>query len=106
MHLDDAFGDTMVSNLAARHISMPGLQAYRNAKDQIGRLIGAGFTTAKYMTIDNSWEDWVSQEEKERVHQLEGLDEVEEWKLLAGHYIVAWGYRGEGFTHMGRIKGK
>lgn len=106
MHLDDAFGDTMVSNLAARQISMPGLQAYRNAKDQKRRLADAGFTTAKYMTIDDAWEDWISQEEKDRVHQLEGLDEVEEWKLLAGHYIVAWGYRGEGFTRMAPIQGK
>jgi len=24
---------------------------------------------------------------------LEWLDEVEEWKLLASHYCVAWGWR-------------
>jgi [phosphatase 2A protein]-leucine-carboxy methyltransferase len=28
------------------------------------------------------------------VERLEWLDEVEEWKLLASHYCVAWGWKG------------
>lgn len=106
MHLDDAFGDTMVSNLAARHISMPGFETYRNSRDQIQRLNNVGFDAVRYMTIEDAWEEWVPGQEKQRVHQLEGLDEVEEWKLLAGHYIVIWGHSGEGFDGISQIQGK
>jgi [phosphatase 2A protein]-leucine-carboxy methyltransferase len=93
---DDAFGKTMVTNLASRGIVMPTLEIYKDAGDQAARLITAGFEHAKTMTVDEIWDKWVSMDEKDRVNGLEGLDEVEEWKLLAGHYIVAWGWRGKG----------
>jgi [phosphatase 2A protein]-leucine-carboxy methyltransferase len=93
----DPFGKMMVSNLAARRIRMPTLDAYQEPKDQEARLRDAGFQTVKAMTVEDIWETWVAPEEKERVDGLEGLDEVEEWKLLADHYIVAWGWRGTGF---------
>ncbi|KAL2200670.1 S-adenosyl-L-methionine-dependent methyltransferase [Corynascus similis CBS 632.67] len=93
----DAFGRTMVSNLAARGIAMPTLDAYPTAADQERRLHEAGFERARTRSVDRVWEEWVSELEKERVESLEGgLDEVEEWHLLAGHYIVAWGWRGGG----------
>ncbi|KAK3948150.1 leucine carboxyl methyltransferase [Pseudoneurospora amorphoporcata] len=98
---DDAFGKMMVSNLAARDIKMPTLEVYKEAHDQARRLREAGFGGekgggAKSKTIEQIWEGWMNQAEKERVDALEGLDEVEEWKLLAAHYIVVWGWRGEG----------
>ena len=43
-------------------------------------------------------DDWVSKDERDRIEKLEWLDEVEEWKLLARHYCVAWGWRGQPFT--------
>lgn len=99
---DDAFGKMMVSNLAARDIKMPTLEVYKEAHDQERRLREAGFREdggsgggSRSKTIEQIWEEWTSQEEKERVDALEGLDEVEEWKLLAAHYIVVWGWRGE-----------
>ncbi|KAK4157261.1 S-adenosyl-L-methionine-dependent methyltransferase [Chaetomidium leptoderma] len=89
----DSFGKTMVSNLAARGIAMPTLDVYPTAADQERRLREAGFVRSE--SVDGIWEGWVSEAEKERVDGLEGgLDEVEEWRLLAGHYIVAWGWRG------------
>ncbi|OAQ97970.1 hypothetical protein LLEC1_00531 [Akanthomyces lecanii] len=96
VHLDDAFGNTMVSNLAARNVHMPGMDRYRNAKDQIQRLHDAGFGAADCKSVEAIWESWIDASEKQRVDQLEGLDEVEEWKLLAGHYVVAWGVKGKG----------
>ncbi|KAK4237759.1 S-adenosyl-L-methionine-dependent methyltransferase, partial [Achaetomium macrosporum] len=94
----DAFGKTMVSNLAARGIAMPTLEAYPTPADQERRLREAGFDRGvRTRTVDQIWEDpgWVSERERERVDSLEGgLDEVEEWRLLAGHYVVAWGWRG------------
>ena len=95
---DDPFGRMMVSNLAARRIRMPTLEEFREPKDQESRLRTAGFESVRQMTVDQIWEQWVSRAEKERVHELEGLDEVEEWRMLAGHYIVAWGWKGQGFS--------
>ncbi|GAB1319078.1 carboxy methyl transferase for protein phosphatase 2A [Madurella fahalii] len=92
----DPFGKMMVSNLAARGITMPTLEAYPTVADQTRRLREeAGFEQVRCETVDAIWERWVSEGEKERVDRLEGgLDEVEEWRLLAGHYVVAWGWRG------------
>ncbi len=44
--------------------------------------------------MDLLWEDWITAKEKERVAELEMVDEVEEWRLLAKHYCVVWGSRG------------
>ena len=76
---------------------MPTLDVYRQPADQEVRLREAGFEQVRQMTVDNIWQRWVNSDEKERVDGLEGLDEVEEWKLLAGHYIVAWGWKGDQF---------
>lgn len=94
---EDAFGRQMVSNLAARRIRMPTLEAYKEASDQEERLRAAGLTSVDSKSVDGLWDKWVSAEEKERLDALEGLDEVEEWQLLASHYIVAWGWKGAGF---------
>ncbi|KAK7755603.1 carboxy methyl transferase for protein phosphatase 2A [Diatrype stigma] len=95
---DDAFGRQMVANLAARRIRMPSLDAYGTAAAQTARLRAAGFEGgAEARTVEDVWREWVPDGEKERVDGLEGLDEVEEWNLLAAHYVVAWGWRGRGF---------
>ncbi|KAL2755209.1 hypothetical protein ACRALDRAFT_1077266 [Sodiomyces alcalophilus JCM 7366] len=93
----DAFGRMMVSNLAARNIQMPTLEKYPLPRDQQIRLLQAGLTQAKTMTTDEVWESWISQDEKERIDAIERLDELEEWQLLASHYVVAWGWRGRIF---------
>ncbi|KAL5594618.1 hypothetical protein BROUX41_001537 [Berkeleyomyces rouxiae] len=95
---DDAFGRMMVSNLAARGIRMPTLEEYRAPQDQEERLRTAGLEKTSARTVAWLWGRWVPEEEKARVDRLEGLDEVEEWELLADHYVIAWGWRGEGFA--------
>jgi [phosphatase 2A protein]-leucine-carboxy methyltransferase len=104
----DPFGKTMVSNLAARGIHMPTLEVYPTPADQERRLREAGFGEVRCQTVDSIWEGWVGQGEKERVDSLEGgLDEVEEWRLLAGHYVVVWGWRGGGMDlDVGGVKGR
>ena len=95
VHPGDAFGKTMVANLAARGIEMPTLEVYPTPADQETRLRGAGFDEVRSRTVDQIWEGWTTPAERERVDALEGgLDEIEEWRLLAGHYVVAWGWRG------------
>ncbi|PVH81090.1 leucine carboxyl methyltransferase [Cadophora sp. DSE1049] len=98
--VDDAFGQVMVSNLASRGISMPTLEHYKTLADQKTRLLELGFQGdgeadgQEAETIENIWQNWVPSTEKERVDRLEGLDEVEEWQMLARHYAVVWGWRG------------
>ncbi|KAI1458008.1 leucine carboxyl methyltransferase [Annulohypoxylon moriforme] len=94
---NDSFGRQMVSNLASRRICMPTLDVYQDSAKQQSRLKDAGFSSVKSSTIGDIWRRWIDEEERERVDSLEGLDEVEEWDLLADHYVVARGWRGDGF---------
>lgn len=94
IHPEDPFGRQMVFNLAARHIRMPTLETYSDTKKQEARLKDAGFECTHSLTIERIWEDWIAPEDKEELDSLEGLDEVEEWNLLAGHYCITWGWRG------------
>ncbi len=96
----DAFGKTMVSNLASRGIHLQTLKQYSTLEAQRQRLRLAGFTDGQCARdVQQLWQNdqWVSQAERERVEGLEWLDEVEEWNLLASHYCVAWGWKGEVF---------
>ncbi|KAK5117208.1 hypothetical protein LTR85_008976 [Meristemomyces frigidus] len=96
----DAFGKTMVSNLASRGIHLQTLKRYGSLEAQRQRLRLAGFGEGQgARDVSQLYEsgEWVSPAERERVEKLEWLDEVEEWKLLASHYCVAWGWKGEGF---------
>jgi [phosphatase 2A protein]-leucine-carboxy methyltransferase len=94
----DPFGRQMVANLAARRIRMPTLTAYPDVAEQRARLTEAGLADGvRALTVRDIWASWVAADEKERVDQLEGLDEVEEWDLLASHYVIAWAWRGQGF---------
>lgn len=87
----------MVSNLAARGIVLQTLEKYGSLEAQRERLRGFGFTGGQEVrTVDEVWEGEVSGGEKERVGGLEMVDEVEEWRLLAGHYCLAWGWREDG----------
>ncbi|EME80901.1 uncharacterized protein MYCFIDRAFT_46445 [Pseudocercospora fijiensis CIRAD86] len=97
----DAFGKTMVSNLSSRGIELRTLKRYYSLDAQRERLRLAGFGDGQgardvYQLFNH--DDWVDKDERERIEKLEWLDEVEEWKLLARHYCVAWGWRGQLFT--------
>ena len=90
----DAFGKVMVSNLAARGIVLQTLHKYSSLEVQKERLRSYGFgAESEAWDVDTLFEEWISEKEKERVGKVEMLDEVEEWRLLARHYCVAWGWR-------------
>lgn len=91
---NDAFGEVMVSNLAARGIQLQTLHKYASLEAQRNRFREQGFGGGQAAgDIEFIWKSWVSDEEKERVAGLEMLDELEEWELLARHYCIAWGWR-------------
>lgn len=97
---DDAFGRTMVSNLASRGIQLQTIKRYASLEAQRERLTLAGFDTRQgALDVFQIWQgdDWISEGERERVEKLEWLDEIEEWRLLANHYCIAWAHRGEHF---------
>lgn len=89
----DDFGQMMFKNLSLRGLSMPTVGYYPTLELQQNRLKDAGFKVNQAAAdIDWLWEHWISAEEKRRVNALEGLDEVEEWQMLARHYCIAFGY--------------
>ncbi|TKA23624.1 hypothetical protein B0A50_07458 [Salinomyces thailandicus] len=96
----DAFGKTMVSNLASRGIHLQTLKRYSSLEAQRQRFRLAGLDSGQgARDVQQLYQDetWVAREERERIERLEWLDEVEEWHLLASHYCVAWGWRGAVF---------
>lgn len=96
----DAFGKTMVSNLASRGIHLQTLKRYSSLEAQRQRMRLAGLKGGQgARDVYDLWESdvWVPGDERRRVEGLEWLDEVEEWQLLASHYCVAWGWTGEIF---------
>ncbi|KAL9133304.1 MAG: hypothetical protein Q9175_005516 [Cornicularia normoerica] len=111
---NDPFGKTMVSNLAARGIVLQTLKRYGSLEAQAARMISYGLGGTGGASVKDLWDKGVEEKEKERVARLEMVDEVEEWELLAGHYCVAWGWRGwlkddvwEGWKRMAeRVGGK
>ena len=88
---NDAFGKVMVSNLASRGISLPSLRKYGSTDAQTERMGAYGFEDSAGADMNAMWELDTQEKEKERVAALEMMDEVEEWRLLAGHYCVFWG---------------
>lgn len=96
----DAFGKTMVTNLSSRGIELRTLKKYYSLAAQRQRLRLAGFEAGQgARDVHQIWssDEWTGKSERERIEKIEWLDEVEEWQLLASHYCVAWGWRGEGF---------
>lgn len=99
---DDPFGKVMIRNLATRGIVLQTLKKYSTLSRQKQRLRMLGFTGGQAAgDVDWIWENWVSAKEKERLSRLEMLDEVEEWKLLAEHYCVVWGWKNGGAEPVG-----
>ena len=94
IHPNDPFGKTMVSNLAARGIVLQTLRKYGSLEAQAARMKSYGLEGTGGASVKDLWNKGVEEKEKERVAGLEMVDEVEEWELLAGHYCVAWGWRG------------
>jgi len=81
-------------------IHLQTLKRYSSLEAQRERMRIAGFTDGQgAMDVSQLYQHvgWITEKERERVEKLEWLDEIEEWKLLAGHYCVAWGWRGEVF---------
>lgn len=92
---NDAFGRTMVQNLAARSIELPGMLELPDLEAHRERLRDVGFKGgSEEWNVRQIWDGWISSEEKERLRGCEMVDEEEEWYLLSEHYGLIWGRRG------------
>lgn len=92
----DSFGKTMLANLASRGIELQTVKRFYSLQAQRLRLKTAGLVSGQGAAdVEQIYygDEWVGERERDRVERLEWLDEVEEWKLLASHYCVAWGWR-------------
>ncbi|KAL7751785.1 carboxy methyl transferase for protein phosphatase 2A [Sorochytrium milnesiophthora] len=99
----DGFGSTMINNLRARGVELPGIHAYPALEDQRRRLAEAGFGSAQAITINTFWDRHISGDEKKRLNKLEFLDEVEEWHLFGDHYCLALGIKCNSDDALGQI---
>lgn len=90
---DDSFGRTMLRNLLTRGIVLQTIEKYSNEAEQRQRLTQRKLQ-ARSADTNFIWENWISSSEKTRVDNLEWMDEIEEFVLLAKHYCITWGWRG------------
>jgi|SRR5271170_1302067 len=76
-----------------RGINLKTLSAYPTLRKQALRLKDCGFGSGQdAIDINFAHDHWLEKEELARIAKLELLDELEEWRLLASHYCIAWAW--------------
>ncbi|CAG8551752.1 733_t:CDS:2 [Funneliformis caledonium] len=89
---NDPFGSVMLQNLRAVNIELRGIYAYPDLQSQKDRYLRRGWTHAEAVDINEIHDLHIDSNELSRISKLEFLDELEEWRLLATHYCIAWAY--------------
>ncbi|CAI2166417.1 16059_t:CDS:2 [Funneliformis geosporum] len=89
---NDPFGSVMLQNLRAINIELRGIYAYPDLQSQKDRYLLRGWTHAEAVDINEIHDKHIDSKELFRISKLEFLDELEEWRLLAAHYCIAWAY--------------
>ena len=100
--------------MKTRGINLKTLSAYPTLQKEVLRLKDCDFVSGQdAIDINFAHDHWMGKEELSRIAKLELLDEMEEWRLLASHYCIAWGWRavdaangqnGDVFEGWGNIK--
>lgn len=90
----DSFGKMMLTNLRSRGVDMPGILPCSDLDSIKSRQSKLGYSRTECLTMNDLWEKWISEKERERVEQLEFLDELEEMTLLFNHYCLTLAYLG------------
>lgn len=80
--------------MKTRGINLKTLSAYPTLQKETDRLKECGFVTGQdAIDINFAHDRWMGKDELGRIAKLELLDEMEEWRLLASHYCIAWGWK-------------
>ncbi|KAL5638261.1 hypothetical protein ACGC1H_005076 [Rhizoctonia solani] len=90
--LQDSFGKVLKDNLKARHIELPGVDAFPTLNSQMSRYTNNGFGHSKGRTLKSIRRENIPVSELQRISRLEHLDEIEELELVLEHYAISWGY--------------
>ena len=77
----------------SRGVTLPGAEAQPDIVSLSRRFLGLGFTSAQALTLREIRSKYIGPEERQRLSQLEMLDEVEELELVLDHYAISWGIR-------------
>lgn len=88
IHPHDPFGKMMLSNLRRRGCPLLGLVGCPDLEAQVARCERSGWRRAEAESVLKLYEGVLSIGERKRLERLEMLDEVEEWRLMLGHYCV------------------
>ncbi|KAM9910207.1 hypothetical protein OXX69_004697 [Metschnikowia pulcherrima] len=100
MSLNDAFGETMALNLTKRGLNLqtftqfPDLHARKQLFEETLGFEAMLTDLASVGGYTNEKDSWISKEELARVSRLEMIDEVEEIRLLLGHYCLIYAESG------------
>ena len=81
---NDPFGSQLQSHFSQSSLPTSILLEFPTKESQLKR-----FSTFQpsLVTMFELYETWLSLGEKKRLHTLQWMDELEEWKLLANHYL-------------------
>ncbi|KAG9075658.1 carboxy methyl transferase for protein phosphatase 2A [Ceratobasidium sp. 370] len=90
--LQDSFGKVLKENLKARHIDLPGADAFPTLESQMDRFSSNGLPNANGRTLKDIRRENIPDSELQRISRLEHLDEIEELELVLAHYAITWGY--------------
>jgi O-methyltransferase involved in polyketide biosynthesis len=85
---NDAFGRVMCENLAARGAPLRGLQAHPDIPSQVRRFLACAWTHVSVLDMNDVYESVIPAADRARIARIEPFDEIEEWRLMQGHYAL------------------
>eukprot|EP01056_Protomagalhaensia_sp_Gyna25_P001651 Protomagalhaensia_sp_Gyna_25__1650@NODE_1857_length_1468_cov_16_625612_g1526_i0_p1_GENE_NODE_1857_length_1468_cov_16_625612_g1526_i0NODE_1857_length_1468_cov_16_625612_g1526_i0_p1_ORF_typecomplete_len481_score45_11LCM/PF04072_14/6_5e33_NODE_1857_length_1468_cov_16_625612_g1526_i0261423 len=86
---NDRFGRMMVENLKIRNCPLLSVHEYPALADLSNRFGAKGFQDVSIQDMDFVYRNCLDRGDLLRIEQLELFDEVEEWRLIQGHYYIA-----------------
>lgn len=93
---DTPFGQQMMRNVGARGCPLRGVAAAPTPEAAAARLAAAGWRRTEAADMGAAYERLVPAGERARAEAVEGLDEVEEWRLIQAHYALSLGVNDDG----------
>lgn len=94
------FGEQMQRNIAARGSPLLGLSLYPTLETQLERFRRRGWAFVTTESMLSSFEKRFCPSDVSYLQRIEPLDELEEWRLLMGHYCVLLAVNGNGAEAM------
>ncbi|KAH0477223.1 MAG: uncharacterized protein KVP18_000856 [Porospora cf. gigantea A] len=94
VNADDAFGKTMMSNLAMRGCPLLTLRRYPTLETQRVRYENLGGYVVSVADMNWIYDHCLDLSDRLRIHSLELFDEIEEWRLVHSHYSIVVAVKG------------